>query len=87
VRPVAIAVAADSLYWGFYKSGILSQCTQTVNHGVNLVGVFQNTTQSYWIVKNSWGTGWGEKGYIRINRTLDNGNLCSVCAYPQYSIL
>jgi len=41
---MAIAVAADALYWGYYRSGVLSQCSQIINHGVNLVGVFQNAT-------------------------------------------
>lgn len=47
-----------------YKSGIFNSCpeTGTVDHTVALVGY----TPDYWIVRNSWGTTWGEKGYIRL---------------------
>ena len=42
------------------------------NHGVLLVGYDANGN---WKIKNSWGTNWGESGYIRIGP----GNSCSVC--------
>jgi C1A family cysteine protease len=44
LRPLSVAVAADSFYWGFYKSGILNQCSNNINHGVNLVGVKKSAT-------------------------------------------
>jgi hypothetical protein len=57
----------------------MSQCNTAINHGVLVVGV----TDDYWIVKNSWGTTWGENGYIR----LAKGNTCAVCQYPSYPVL
>jgi len=38
-RPLSVAVAADSFAWGFYKSGVLTQCAASINHGVVLTGV------------------------------------------------
>jgi len=74
-----ISVAVDASIWSSYRSGVLSGCSTNVNHGVLLVGV----TDSYWRIKNSWGTTWGESGFIR----LSPGNTCAVCNYPSYPTL
>lgn len=42
-----------------------------MNHDITLIGV----TQTYWIIRNSWGTDWGEKGYMRLKR---GGNVCGM---------
>jgi len=66
--PLSIAVAVPlGRVWQGYTGGIMSasQCpASSPNHGVGLVGF--NKAEGYWIVKNSWGTGFGEKGYIRL---------------------
>mmetsp|Transcript_48834 Transcript_48834/g.145946 ORF Transcript_48834/g.145946 Transcript_48834/m.145946 type:complete len:377 (+) Transcript_48834:47-1177(+) len=56
----------------FYKRGIASpgRCTDTIDHGVLLVGYGEEAGKKYWTVKNSWGTKWGEAGYFRIIRGL-----------------
>ena len=79
--PLAIALNADPLQT--YTSGILdktsSQCPSSgINHAVTLVGYGAENNVDYWIVKNSWGTSWGEKGYFRIRR--GNGT-CGVNCY------
>jgi C1A family cysteine protease len=86
-RPTSIAVSAGNNYWMNYAGGILNQCGTGIDHGVLLVGVFQNATQNYWKVKNSWGASWGEKGFIRIDRNLNGGNLCDICGYGYYPIV
>ncbi len=73
--PVAAAVCAGSAF-SSYRSGIFSSdeknvCkTGQVNHAVVLVG-WDDATDT-WIMKNSWGTGWGESGYMRIKRNVSN---------------
>jgi cathepsin L len=69
-----IAVAVDASGWGSYSSGIFPCKTASINHGVLLVGY---DSVGNWKIKNSWGTNWGEKGFIRIS----SGNGCAVCNY------
>ena len=68
IEPVSVAV--DATFWQFYGEGIF-YCFFNfgLNHGVLLVGYdFTSTNEEdYWIVKNSWGTNWGENGYIRLS--------------------
>lgn len=85
--PVAIAIEADTLTFQHYTGGVLSsdRCGEQLDHGVLVVGYGTD----YWIVKNSWGTGWGEDGYIRIKRTTsenDNG-VCGIAMQPSYPIV
>lgn len=60
--PVSICVDASN--WSLYKSGVFSNCgTTTLNHAVTAIGY---QTDGTWIVRNSWGTTWGEQGFIRL---------------------
>jgi hypothetical protein len=68
-----LAVTVDATNWSPYKSGVFSNCQASINHAVLLVGVVGGS----WKIKNSWGTGWGESGFIRLN----GGNTCGLCAY------
>ncbi len=61
---VGVAVYVDS-YFQSYTSGVFNgSASGSVNHAVALVG--WDDAGGYWIMKNSWGTGWGESGYMRI---------------------
>ncbi|EAR95834.1 papain family cysteine protease (macronuclear) [Tetrahymena thermophila SB210] len=73
--PVSVLVDASTL--GIYKSGIFNGCDQSnisLNHAVLAVGYDQ---QGNWIIKNSWGTQWGENGYMR----LAANNTCGILSY------
>lgn len=62
--PLAIAVAATGAFKA-YKSGIFNENSNAkINHGVTLVG--WDDAKKAWRIKNSWGTGWGESGYMWI---------------------
>jgi hypothetical protein len=52
-RPISVAV--DGNNFQLYRSGIFSNCGSNLSLAVLLVGM----TDSYWNIKNSWGTGWG----------------------------
>ena len=88
--PIFVAIDASSDDFSSYKSGILSidGCSTTnIDHAITLVGYGYDETlqQSYWIIKNSWGTGWGEEGYVRLAK--DAGNMCGVASYATYAKL
>lgn len=82
-RPVSVVISANPSFI-FYKQGILNDCGSTINHALQLVGLIKNSKQGYYIGKNSWGTNWGQSGYVFIDSLVKNGNLCNVCSYPQY---
>ena len=73
-RPISVAV--DATNWSKYSNGVFSNCKDSLNHGVLLVGA----TDAYWRIKNSWGSSWGEKGFIRLAR----GNTCGICNLASY---
>jgi C1A family cysteine protease len=81
-QPVSIAIEADQSGFQMYKSGVFcGTCGQNLDHGVLLVGYGTSSGTDYWKVKNSWGTSWGEAGYILICR---NKNLCGISDEPSY---
>merc|ERR1719411_513139 len=53
-----------------YKGGIFSGCSSSAqpDHAVAVVGYGTENGVDYWLVKNSWGSSWGEKGFIRVKR-------------------
>merc|ERR1711981_1276025 len=74
VGPLGVAVYASG--WGGYSSGVYSGCAYdsniALNHAVQLVGYGTDAAEGdYWIVRNSWGSGWGEGGYIRLARDAE----------------
>jgi len=74
--PVSVAINANLIQ--NYQGGIFkSACSDDLNHAILAVGYDKNneTGEEYWILKNSWGTSWGESGYFRMS--LGKG-LCGV---------
>jgi KDEL-tailed cysteine endopeptidase len=68
-RPVSVVISANPSFI-FYRSGILNECGAVINHSLQLVGLMSDSSGSYYIGKNSWGSQWGDQGYIYINSLL-----------------
>ena len=76
------SVIFDSPVFKLYKSGVLDDtaCGTSLNHSVLAVGY----TADYWIVKNSWGPNWGDKGYIKIAYKETGAGICGINQMNSY---
>ncbi|KAK2916939.1 hypothetical protein Q8A67_001313 [Cirrhinus molitorella] len=83
-----ISVAVDATNMALYSRGVYNDpsCNNDVNHAVLVVGygVDSVTGLKYWLVKNSWGTDFGEDGYIRMAR--NKNNMCSIASYASFPV-
>jgi len=82
-----LAINADANSWFSYSSGVFDGCSFAnidINHVIQLVGYGTDAGADYWIVRNSWGPGWGEGGYIRMQKHSDGGmQWCGPDTRPQ----
>eukprot|EP00731_Ephydatia_muelleri_P007188 Em0003g1436a len=88
VGPIAVAVDASVNSFMFYQSGVFdsSSCsTSKLNHAMLVTGYGSANGKDYWLVKNSWGTGWGESGYIKMVR--NKYNQCGIASDALYPML
>uniref|UniRef100_A0ACD5UGX9 Uncharacterized protein n=1 Tax=Avena sativa TaxID=4498 RepID=A0ACD5UGX9_AVESA len=89
-RPVGVLFDANGAILQNWKSGIYKgPCTTKQNHAVVLVGYgVSNTGEEYWIIKNSWGAGWGQKGFFFMRRGADGAEgLCGVAVWGTYPLM
>ena len=92
IKPCNVAVAAGNDYFRSYSSGILaasSDCPTDMDHSIMAVGYGVENGTNFIIVKNSWGTGWGEDGYIRMELTEHGLGTCGVnqqVIYPDLNL-
>ena len=77
--PVSVAIEADKAVFQQYTGGIISgsDCGTSLDHGVLAVGYGSENGQEYFIVKNSWGSNWGDNGYVKL--AIENGaGVCGI---------
>ncbi|XP_029929036.1 cathepsin L1-like [Myripristis murdjan] len=87
IGPISVAIDATRPRFAFFHSGVYDDpsCTQRVNHGVLAVGYGSLNGQDFWLVKNSWGKGFGDQGFIRMVR--NKNNQCGIARYATYPIM
>mmetsp|Transcript_107500 Transcript_107500/g.131163 ORF Transcript_107500/g.131163 Transcript_107500/m.131163 type:complete len:427 (-) Transcript_107500:69-1349(-) len=85
------AISVDASHWSPYQSGIANFCdvdtNVEINHAAVLMGYGVEDDLKYWTVRNSWGTLWGEDGYIRLIRHDDEGSYCGWDKTPSHGSL
>lgn len=89
-QPVSVGISAFCQNMMLYKGGVLTKsCGIALNHAVVIVGygTDSGTGLDYWLVKNTWGSKWGEQGYIKMVRTMLQGDagingITTLASYP-----
>jgi len=76
--PVNVGIASSSADFQNYAGGIWDEACGPADHAVILAGFGTDplTKKDFWIVRNSWGTDWGNNGYIKVARNLTNNGSC-----------
>jgi cathepsin X len=80
--PIACGIAVPAALEN-YTSGIFEDDTGDMDivHDISVVGFGVEDGQKYWVVRNSWGTHWGESGFFRVVRGINNINIESDCSW------
>jgi len=84
--PVSVAIDAGEALQ-HYKSGHMfpNECGTNLDHAVQIIGYGTDSIGDYWLLKNSWGTGWGDNGFFKFSRqSYNSAGTCGVLLQGQY---
>jgi C1A family cysteine protease len=84
-QPVSVSIEADKRVFQQYTSGIFdsADCGTKLDHAVLVVGYGSDNGTDYWIMKNSWGTVWGDQGYMKV-QIEDGAGICGIQMGPLF---
>lgn len=89
-QPIAVGIAVNENFH-LYQSGVYDgNCGDRLNHAVTIIGygTSNESGTKYWLIKNSWGTSWGENGYMKIARDIGiEDGLCGIATMASYPIV
>ena len=85
-QPISVAIEADKAVFQLYKTGVFdsASCGTDLDHAVALVGFGSEGGQDYYILRNSWGTTWGDQGYMKIADQGTGAGICGVQSAPTF---
>ena len=84
-QPVSVSINANDIR--FYAGGVFMNdaCSIELNHAVTAVGYGTENGKNYYLVRNSWGSDWGEDGYIRFSSDVrQERGICGICMAASY---
>lgn len=83
--PLIVSLSGGNADFKFYKEGIYDNksCRKQVDHTALLVGYGTEEDRQYWLIKNSFGKDWGDKGYGKLLRGV---NQCGIVSHDAYSV-
>mmetsp|Transcript_14008 Transcript_14008/g.13615 ORF Transcript_14008/g.13615 Transcript_14008/m.13615 type:complete len:101 (+) Transcript_14008:735-1037(+) len=94
LQPLSVGVEADKVPFQGYTGGIINsdRCGHSnLDHAILLIGYGHDSdlNEDYWLLKNQWGTDWGENGFVRTLRTDVEGEpaICGILAEVSYPIV
>ena len=82
LSPVSVTIDAEEVVFHNYTGGVISgtACGTKLDHAVTAVGYGNDaaTGLDYYLVRNSWGSGWGDNGYVKMAREGDGYGVCGI---------
>lgn len=87
-QPIATAIQANQRAFQLYGGGVFTDdCGTQLDHGVLIAGYGRENHTDYWLIKNSWGSEWGDEGYIKLERGRGDGpGKCGLAIGPSFPI-